>query len=192
MKPNKAKSLYGLVLGGGLSSRMGKDKALIKYHGEPQKDHVFKLLEKFCDRVYFSANTQSIADNHTIKDAYPFQGPLNGILSAFKFQSDVAWLTVPIDMPLVDESIIQFLMDHRDVTKVATCFYDADDKLPEPLLTVWEPHSADLLKAFYEEGKFSPREFLRISNIQLLKVPDKKALKNVNTPNDLNEFLEQK
>ncbi|HNP08536.1 MAG TPA: NTP transferase domain-containing protein, partial [Cyclobacteriaceae bacterium] len=123
MKPNKAKPLYGLVLGGGLSSRMGKDKGHLNYHGQPQRDYVFKLLEKFCDRVYYSANAQAISDNNTIKDAYPFQGPLNGILSAFKFQSDVAWLTVPIDMPFVDESIIQFLIDHRDVSRVATCFY---------------------------------------------------------------------
>jgi len=192
MKPNKAKPLYGLVLGGGLSSRMGKDKGHLNYHGQPQRDYVFKLLEKFCDRVYYSANAQAISDNNTIKDAYPFQGPLNGILSAFKFQSDVAWLTVPIDMPFVDESIIQFLIDHRDVSRVATCFYDAEGKLPDPLLTVWEPHSANLLKAFYEEGKISPREFLRTSNTQLLHTPDKRALKNVNTPNDLDEFLKMK
>ena len=180
--------LYGLVLGGGVSARMGTDKALLNYHGQPQRDYVFALLEKFCDRVYHSINAQAIPDDRTIKDIHPFQGPLNGILSAFNYREDVAWITVPVDMPFVDESVIQFLMVHRDFTKVATCFYDSDDKLPEPLLTIWEPSCAVLLQAFYKEGKTSPRDFLKIANIKLLRVPDKKALTNINTPEDFDEL----
>lgn len=180
--------LYGLVLGGGVSARMGTDKALLNYHGQPQRDYVFALLERFCDRVYHSINAQAIPDDRTIKDIHPFQGPLNGILSAFNYREDVAWITVPVDMPFVDESVIQFLMGHRDFTKVATCFYDSDDKLPEPLLTIWEPSCAVLLQAFYKEGKTSPRDFLKIANIKLLRVPDKKALTNINTPEDFDEL----
>jgi molybdopterin-guanine dinucleotide biosynthesis protein A len=181
--------LYGLVLGGGVSARMGTDKALLNYHGQPQRDHVFALLEKFCDHVYHSANAQAISDGRMIKDIYPFQGPLNGILSAFNYRKDVAWITVPVDMPFVDESVIQFLIGHRDFTKVATCFYDTNGKLPDPLLTIWEPTCAALLKTYYGSGKMSPREFLKTANIKLLQVPDKKALKNINTPSDLDEFL---
>ncbi|MEP2667789.1 MAG: NTP transferase domain-containing protein [Cyclobacteriaceae bacterium] len=188
MNPNRAIPLYGLVLEGGQSTRMGKDKAFLQYHGQPQRDYVFRLLEKFCDRVYHSVNSQASTAEHTIKDGYPLQGPLNGILSAFKYRSDVAWITVPVDMPLVDESTIQFLLDHRDTTRVATCFYDSDGKLPEPLLTIWEPASAVLLKAFYENGKSSPREFLTTANSKLVTAPDQKALKNINKPEDFDEF----
>jgi len=189
MKPKNSKPpIYGLVLEGGLSSRMGKDKALLTYHKLPQRDHVFKLLEKVCDRVYYSANRQATPDHNTIVDAYPFQGPLNGILSAIKYRPDVAWLTMPVDMPWVDEAVIRFLIDHRDMTKDATCFYDSDSRLPEPLLTIWEPNNT-ALEAFYKEGKISPREFLITANTRLLQIPDKKALKNINTPDDFDEFL---
>lgn len=191
MKP-KVLPLNGLVLGGGRSSRMGKDKASLDYYGQPQKHHVFQLLEKFCDLVYYSANSQATPENTTIADAYPFQGPLNGILSAFKHSPETAWLTVPIDMPLVDEAIIQFLIDQRDTKRVATCFYDSEGKQPEPLLTIWEPSCAVLLKSFYDEGKISPREFLKTANIKLLQIPDRKALTNINTPGDFAEFLDFK
>ncbi|MFZ1805992.1 MAG: NTP transferase domain-containing protein [Cyclobacteriaceae bacterium] len=189
MKP-KALSLNGLVLGGGRSSRMGKDKALLDYHGQPQKHHVFQLLEKFCDHVYYSANSHATPHDTIIIDAYPFQGPLNGILSAFKYSPEVAWLTVPVDMPFVDEAVLQFLVDQRDASKVATCFYDSEGKLPEPLLTIWEPSCAILLKSFYEEGKISPRDFLNSANIKLLQVPESRALKNINTPEGYDEFLD--
>ncbi|MEQ8363546.1 MAG: NTP transferase domain-containing protein [Cyclobacteriaceae bacterium] len=187
---SKTTPLCGLVLGGGLSVRMGADKAYLNYHGKPQRDYAFELLDQFCGRTYFSINAQATSDKNTITDAYPFKGPLNGILSAFKHQPDAAWLTLPVDMPFVDETIIQFLIDHRDVTKVATCFYDSEGKLPEPLLTIWEPSCALLLKAFYDEGKTSPRDFLKTANIKLLQVPNKKALKNINTPSDFDEFLD--
>ena len=188
MKPSRGTALYGLVLEGGQSTRMGKDKAFLHYHGLPQRDYVFQLLEKFCDRVFHSVNSKALPGDNMIKDEYLLQGPLNGILSAFNYRTDVAWITVPVDMPFVDESTIQFLLDHRDTTKVATCFYDSDGKLPEPLLTIWEPASAVLLKAFYENGKSSPREFLTTANSKLVTAPDQKALKNFNTPEDFDEF----
>ena len=119
-------ALYGLVLEGGLSSRMGKNKAYLTYHKRPQREHAFGLLEKFCHRVYYSAGKQAPPDVHTIVDAFPFQGPLNGILSAFKRYPGVAWLTLPVDMPLVDEGVIRFLVAHRDAAKAATDGKGAD------------------------------------------------------------------
>ncbi|MBX2940825.1 MAG: molybdenum cofactor guanylyltransferase [Cyclobacteriaceae bacterium] len=181
-------ALYGLVLEGGLSSRMGKSKAHLTYHNLPQRDHVFELLKKVCVSVYYSANSQAPVDDQTIVDAYPFQGPLNGILSAFNHKPGVAWLTVPVDMPLVNEAIIRFLIDHRDADKVATCFYDSDGKFPEPLLTIWEPNNTSL-DAFYAKGRISPREFLMTANTKLLQIPDQNALRNVNTPEDFDDFL---
>jgi len=181
-------ALYGLVLEGGLSSRMGKNKAYLTYHKRPQREHAFGLLEKFCHRVYYSAGKQAPPDVHTIVDAFPFQGPLNGILSAFKRYPGVAWLTLPVDMPLVDEGVIRFLVAHRDAAKAATCFYDTEGKLPEPLVTIWEPHAP--LPTFYAKGKTSPREFLMGTNANLLHIPSKMALKNINTPEDFKGFFE--
>ncbi|MEQ8423329.1 MAG: NTP transferase domain-containing protein, partial [Cyclobacteriaceae bacterium] len=155
--------LFGLALAGGKSTRMGMDKARISYHGLPQKDHLFQLLGRSCDKVFISISKEAEpADyNNPIVDAFGLETPLDGILSAFQKHPHIAWLTVPIDMPFVDDHTIQFLIDHRDTGKVATCFYDTSGKLPEPLLTLWEPKSKDLLLEFYGDGKLSPREFLK-------------------------------
>lgn len=183
--------LYGLVLGGGLSSRMGMDKGELHYYDKPQREYVFNLLQKFCAQVYQSIgkSTGKTTVVNPIKDVFPFNSPLNGILSAFQQHSDVAWLTIPVDMPLVNEQSIQFLINHRDTQSVATCFYDSEGKLPEPLLTIWEPKSFRLLSDFMATGKISPRDFLASNKPKLLNAPDKNVLRNVNTPEDFEAVL---
>jgi molybdopterin-guanine dinucleotide biosynthesis protein A len=179
--------LYGLVLAGGQSTRMGHDKSLIDYHGKPQREYLFSMLERFCADVYTSCRPgQNIPPHlHPLPDHFDLSSPLNGILSAFRFNSSAAWLTVPVDMPLVDESIIRFLIGHRDRDKYATCFYDSDGENPEPLLTLWEPHAAPALMRFFSGGGMSPKKFLMDHGINVLAVPDKRALLNINNPDDL-------
>ncbi|NNE77041.1 MAG: NTP transferase domain-containing protein, partial [Pricia sp.] len=46
--------IYGLVLAGGKSSRMGKDKGLIPYHGMPQREYLYHLLGRVCDKTFLS------------------------------------------------------------------------------------------------------------------------------------------
>ncbi|HCM76823.1 MAG TPA: molybdenum cofactor guanylyltransferase [Cytophagales bacterium] len=183
-------TLYGLVLAGGQSTRMGRDKALLSYHGLPQRDHVFQLLSRFCKKVFTSVGHSKPNElvTNPIKDAFSIKGPLNGILSAFQQHEGVAWITMPIDMPLVNDQTIQLLIAHRDIEKVATCFYDSDGKNPEPLLTLWEPKAAHLLRAFYDEGKTSPREFLISADINLLRIPDVNLLKSINTPEEFDSL----
>ena len=96
-----------------------------------------------------------------LPDQFDFESPLNGILTAFAHDSIAAWLTVPVDMPLIDVEIIAYLLKKRDTNKVATCFFDSDGKNPEPLITIWEPRAYPLLLSFQKSGKISPRDFLK-------------------------------
>ncbi len=187
---NKINGLYGLVLAGGQSSRMGVDKSLISYHGLPQKDYAFHLLDDFCEQVYTSVSDSAIHQGalNEIRDKFSLSTPLDGILSAFAEHSNVAWLSLPVDMPLVDHDILAFLIKNRDENKVATCFMDTDGKNPEPLLVIWEKSASKLLHAYYKQGKKSPREFLLSADIKLLEVPRKNALRNVNTPQEWKAF----
>lgn len=184
--------ICGLILAGGKSSRMGKEKGKLDLHGMPQKDYLVAVLNKFCKQVFTSIGShQNPSDYHNpIPDAYDFNSPLNGIMSAFSKAPDSAWLCVAVDMPYVDELTIKFLVDHRDKDKMATCFFNPDEKLPEPLLTIWEPGAWSALKKFHAQGRISPREFLAESEANELILPDKKTLTNLNSPADLDEFIQ--
>ena len=182
----KNNDLYGLVLAGGQSSRMGVDKSHLDFHGIPQKDYVFHLLESHCKEVHTSISSDVHGGTFTnaLLDQFPFRSPLNGILTAFHNHPNAAWLTLPIDMPFVNEQTLRVLIENRNKNKVATCFYDVEEKFPEPLLTIWEPKARVPLLEFHENGKKSPREFLISSDVNLIKAPDKNWLISVNTPEE--------
>jgi molybdenum cofactor guanylyltransferase len=187
-------NLFGLILAGGKSTRMGFDKGLIDYHGKPQRDYLRDLLGKYCDQVFTSCkkiNDLPISSN-PISDAFQIDSPLNGILSALQFNKTAAWLTVPVDMPMIDGSIIQYLLNHRDQSKTATCFFDSDGKNPEPLFTIWEPSAYEDLQQFYAEGKISPRDFLKQANVHIISVPDARSLININSEEEWEQFKKER
>ena len=73
--------LFGLVLSGGKSTRMGTDKGLIEYHGLPQREHLYHLLSKVCERTFISLRREQEATTPfgfaTIADEDRFRGPFN-------------------------------------------------------------------------------------------------------------------
>lgn len=187
IKPN------GLILAGGKSSRMEEDKALMNFHGKPQLDYLCDILATSCHEVFISAANQSrlTSERTIIHDHFDLESPLNGILSAFHFDPEASWLTVPVDMPNLHEASIEFLVRHRNPKKTATCFYDSKGQRPEPLVAIWEANAKPLLFDFYNSGGISPRKFLEENNIQLLKAPDPAMLVNINTTEELATFLKQ-
>lgn len=184
---NTAAELYGLVLSGGRSTRMGRDKGLIAYHGKPQREHLFELLSKHCVAVFTSCHADQQVPDHLnpLADEYDLRSPLNGILTAFKKFPDKAWLIVAVDMPYVDDHVLETLIRNRDSNKVATCFYNTAEKLPDPLLTLWEPMAWPLLVKFVAKGNISPRDFLSTHGAHTIIPPDDRTLLNINSPGEM-------
>jgi len=165
---------------------MGQDKSLLDYHGLPQREYLFALLQRFCTRVYTSCRPdQSIpAHLNPLPDALTIKGPMNGIVSAFRAHGHTAWLVVAVDMPFVDDAAISALLAQRNLSAPATCFINPESGLPEPLCTVWEASAHPLLEAFVKSGEISPRRFLSIHHAQRVSPHDARVIINVNTPED--------
>ena len=185
-------TIFGLVLAGGQSSRMGYDKGLIEFYGKPQREYVFDMLSNVCDGVFLSCKHDHDIPTklNPLPDRFDLAGPLNGILTAFQQNSDCAWLTVPVDMPLIDQSVLEYLLRRRDTSRIATCFFDSDGVHPEPLVAVWEPCAYPLLKKSFEEGQDSPRKFLKQHrvHIHIIPAPDTSVFININSPTELEKF----
>lgn len=174
--------LYGLVLGGGLSQRMGKDKAGIHYHGQPQAQVAFELLSARCDRVFLSRRAdQETFGLPTLYDQFLELGPLSGILTAMQQHPQAAWFVLACDMPFVDSPTLKILQDSRNPFKFATV-YSADDGLPEPLCGIYEPKSYKKFLQCLSVGYSCPRKMLMHSNTSLLKPTNPKSISNINEP----------
>jgi molybdopterin-guanine dinucleotide biosynthesis protein A len=176
--------LNGLVLAGGKSARMQSDKGLLQYHDQDQRTHVHQLLGTLCVEAFVSCNAAQAADLEGklpyLEDRFLNLGPKGGILTALQYNPNVAWLAVACDLPFLSKETLDYLVQHRDSTKMATAFYDSDGKFPEPLLTIWEPSSYALLLQFLSLGYSCPRKALINSDVKLLTIPDAAELRNVN------------
>jgi molybdopterin-guanine dinucleotide biosynthesis protein A len=117
-----------------------------------------------------------------LEDRFLNLGPKGGILTALQFNPNAAWLAVACDLPFLRPETLQYLVQHRDPTKMATAFYDSDGQFPEPLLTIWEPRSYPAMLQFLSLGYSCPRKALINSEVKLLTVPDVRELRNVNDP----------
>lgn len=182
--------LYGLLLIGGQSTRMGKNKSLIDYHGKPQAHYLFELLEGFVAKAFVSVKDRNTCDftSAVIQDNFDTKGPINGILSAMKAHPNVAWLVLAVDLPLLTSKTIQQLIDNRDPSKMATAFATKETNLPEPLIAIWEPQAkTDLMKHHLEEGKNCPRKFLINSEIKLIHPSEDSELFNANNPEEASQ-----
>ncbi|MBB3814682.1 molybdopterin-guanine dinucleotide biosynthesis protein A [Xanthomonas arboricola] len=99
----------GLVLAGGRSSRMGRDKALLQWHGRPLLEHMQTLLRDAGARdVVISGDRPGYAG---IADVQPDLGPLGGLASVISRLADaVTLVVVPVDMPLLSRALLEPLL----------------------------------------------------------------------------------
>jgi molybdopterin-guanine dinucleotide biosynthesis protein A len=181
--------VYGLLLSGGASKRMRRDKAHLEYRGEPQLLRAWRLLGEVTEQAFVSAREDQRSDPlraglPLIIDSYESVGPAAGILSAQDAYPDVAWLVLACDLPLLGADTLRRLLAERDPAADATAFTSRHDGLPEPLCAIWEPASHALLLQRYRNGEYCPRKALIRSNTTLLPPPGD-ALDNINAPEDL-------
>lgn len=181
--------LYGLVLAGGRSTRMQRDKAALEYAGRSQLDRAVDMITPLVGRVFVSVRPEQAADPlrarfAQIADSGEVAGPIAGIMAAQARHPDVAWLVLACDLPLLDRQTLEHLLRSRRPTRQATAFRSTHDGLPEPLCAIYEPSSRAALRAYVASGRDCPRKFLLNADAELLEQPAPGALDNVNTPQE--------
>jgi molybdenum cofactor guanylyltransferase len=186
--------VFGLILAGGSSSRMQRDKASLQYRGKSQLDRAFELAARHVPRVFVSVRPSQVGDpararHPIIIDSIAGEGPIVGIRSALAANPQVAWLVLACDLPFLSDAALSQLLRERDPSAVATAYRSAHDGLPEPLCAIWEPAAAAALAAYEAEGGRCPRKFLIRQAVPLLEPRDPRALDNVNTPEEYSRAL---
>lgn len=182
--------VYGLVLSGGQSKRMGRDKALLERDGQSQLAYIAGLLEDHVDRVFVSTREDQKDEPERrqfdqVVDHYDDMGPLAGILSAMEDYPAVDWLVVACDLPNIDAATVRELLDNRSSQHPFTAYTSSHDGLPEPLCAFYRASSLALIRQFADAGIHCPRKILIRSDTHLLEQSDPASLDNVNTPRDL-------
>lgn len=170
----------GLLLAGGASTRMGRDKARLDWQGQPLIAHMHALLSALpLSQVVVSGARPEYAG---VIDQAPGRGPLGGIASVAQMLPDCVLFVVPVDMPRLALPLLHRLLD----APPRACTRFAESPLPMRLQLDGELR---LWLASWLGDSDAPRALHRLQAalaVQSLSLgPEECALlDNVNTPED--------
>ena len=171
--PEDSANIAGIVLAGGQSSRMGRNKALLDYQGRPLLDHMIDLMQQSgVKKIYVSGDIEGY---HCIPDSAPFAGPAAAIRDVLgQLAGYDGILFQPVDMPFMEPEILRLLLRHD-----GGAHYHG---WPLPLY---------LNKAVTPGDGSSVRQMIADMNLAILPVPEEAqaCFANLNTPEEWKEAV---
>ena len=188
----KADQIQAFILAGGSSSRMGSDKALLEWNGEPLILRAARVLAPLVASVTVigDAARYSSLGLAVVPDDVRGLGPLGGIATALRV-SRLPWnLVVGCDLPYLTAAWLEFLIS-RTLASRADVLLPEGPRGPEPLCAVYHPRCAPVISAALERGVRKVTDGLAGLVIETVPHAEWKAFdsdwclfKNMNSPAD--------
>jgi molybdopterin-guanine dinucleotide biosynthesis protein A len=186
--------IWGCILIGGKSSRMGQPKHLITDdHGITWLEHTVEILKPFVDEVVLSGDgalPASLTGLSRLVDIPGVVGPLTGILSAVRWLPQVSWLVIACDMPHISAEAVEWLLSHRWPGYWGYVPRMIETSHFEPLFALYDPGAAALFECQALSGEMGIRSIARHPKIMNPVIPEslRYGWENVNTPEQLQEI----
>ena len=188
--PAGRQGLTAIILAGGKSTRMKKDKGLVVFNGKMLVQHVIESLNKITGNIIIiTSNTDYKQFGYPcIEDEMKEKGPLGGIFTGLIHSSAIKNLVVGCDMPFLSLNILNGLIDHCPGTDALLAEHKGK---VEPLCAIYDrnciPHLRSRLEqnqlkitdaleglktrviSFDKEEWFTGNEFANINSIEELR-----------------------
>lgn len=189
---NPKNNLSGVILSGGQSLRMGKNKAFIKIEGVPIITRIHALFEILFQEIIIVTNQKELFSNFDSKiysDLHPKQGVLGGLYTGLFFSSFTYSFCVACDMPFLKESVIGYLI--KDIKEYDVIVPRTKDGL-QPLHAIYSKNCLEPIKKIVEQGKYKIIDFYPMVKVKVIEEeefvsldPMRESFINVNTPEEL-------
>ena len=185
--------LLGVVLCGGRSSRMGRDKAVLAHPaGVTFLQHSIDRLRAVCDDVCISSASKRAGEEKLgvvrVLDPVAHRGPIVGVAASLRYAHErgyAACLFTPVDMPDVTaEELVQIRDRWRLDSRQLVCTCDAGTGQIDPLIGIYPVHLADRISRAAASEDRSLRRFVQRNQATRIGLATR-SLRNVNRPEDL-------
>ncbi|MCF6235114.1 MAG: molybdopterin-guanine dinucleotide biosynthesis protein B [Gammaproteobacteria bacterium] len=185
--------VYGCVLIGGQSSRMGRPKHLIESDGKNWLTHSVNTLSEHTEQVIIAGAGEmpkELKKHHQLPDAPNIVGPLAGILSAMRWAPHASWLISACDMPCTTRAALRWLLSSRAPGVWGVLPKLSVESYPEPLLAYYDFRAAQLLEKLSMSEKPAPNRLSKHEKIISPITPKtlSNAWRNINTEQELDTF----
>jgi molybdenum cofactor guanylyltransferase len=185
--------LAAVVLAGGASRRMGRDKATLPYEGTTLVEHMMSVVSPRCSPVFvIAAPGQPLPklDAEVLRDELRGVGPLlatgRGLRAAADAGLELAFVCA-VDMPLLSTDLIDELAG--PAVRLGADVVLPWDGRDHYLAGVYRTSLADRVDALVAAGERSMRALVDTVDTQRIVMPEQQSLTNVNTAADLSAVV---
>ena len=199
MNNYRSNETTGIILAGGSSSRMGKNKALLPLPGNQAVtfvEHLASLLVECCVETLIVARDLDHAPGYAFPDVRvtfdktPDIGPLMGLYSGLSAINTARALVIAVDLPFVQPTLLSFLLS--EPLTADTLLVPLVHDVPQVMLALYPRSLVPLIKEQLERGRRDLRCLLEVAPVQFVEEarlrevdPQLRSFVNINTPEEL-------
>jgi len=189
----------GVVLAGGASTRLGRDKATLVVGGRSLAAWAAERLARVCSEVVVADCGRGVVPGLRSVPDGDGRGPAAGLLGAARAVPGRPLVVLACDLPAVPEALLAALAGGRQDWAAADVVIPRSERGLEPLVARYGPRALAALEEQVAGGDYAPRHLLRRAELAAVVVePEELAafgdparfLANVNTQEDLARLLE--
>ncbi len=188
-----------MILAGGKSSRMGQDKALLKFGERTLLEHLVALLEPLFKETLIIVNDRQKLEGLELgrakayEDLLKEEGPLAAIYTGLQYSRYPASSVFTCDMPFIDEFLVRQLVGFWEEGYDVICIEEPEGEY-QPFPGVYLRASRHLIRSLLNKGRESMKAFIEVANLKPLVLQETKirVLTNMNTIEDYYRVLKEK
>lgn len=188
------RSLLGVVLCGGKSSRMGCDKSSLRHtDGRTFIEHAVARLQPLCNEVCIAGKSDSCPGIPVLPDPTPHQGPIFGVLQAIEYaatqsrstRKHEACLVTPVDMPWLTADDLTKIISAWQTHDCLSCAVSGPERRRQPLVAIY-PIDHGPAVASHASSDSSLRRWTDAQRAIEVSLPASHC-RNINRPADLDQ-----
>lgn len=179
-----------IILAGGKSSRMGKDKGFVELNNQPFIQWVIQAVVPITTNIIISANNPTYQQfgYPVFEDLIPDKGPMGGLYTGLTNSNFDLNLVLSCDIPSINSELLHYLYSQIQPDRSANMI--THNGYIEPLCGVYHKKCLPTLKELLSRNMLSLNEFLTQSDTHFIEISDQpfyhdKILMNFNTPEDI-------
>ncbi len=185
--------ITGIVLTGGKSKRMGKEKGLCYFRGQALVAYAIQTLQPLCGEIILSANNKFEEyrnfGHQVVSDVFPDTGPMGGLYSSLLASKSDLNLVISCDTPFVTTSVYEDLLSHQDLWQAIVPLHE--NGYIEPLTACYHRNCLPAILSQLQTENYKMTELLDKLNTRYVTINPVisgsavSLFHNLNTPEDL-------
>lgn len=191
---DKAQKITGILLAGGKSSRMGKEKGFIKLGEKMLYQYPLRVLESLCDEILISTCKKlEIEENHEqVCDDIPGLGPIGGISTCLKKSSNNVNIILSYDLPMVKRELLEELSRSNTANDVVLPAMKPGQI--EPLCGIYKKDVALVMQDQISKGIYAVHKVLPLVQAKIIQITPAmpfyhpELFRNINAETDLKDL----